>query len=199
MIDLLKNMTSQALRLNIAFHDERSLALSCSKFCGAETETEWLDLLGSVLVGFPQVYIIIDVEAVITVFRTQFSWPSAFLALFQNLCSRGVTTNVKVVLVSYGSPFSQKADLQDLQHLVIPAGRPVQSSAQMRRNLPCREKVDLATGVSKRSSRYYKRGFAYKIDRNSLMIANDLSYVCIFLVAQAHLTRLLASSNLAPV
>lgn len=56
-IDLLKDLTSQALRLNIALHNERSLVLSCTKFLGAESENDWFDILAAVLAGLPQIYI----------------------------------------------------------------------------------------------------------------------------------------------
>lgn len=64
VVDLLKDLVSQALRVNEIFHTERSMALSCMKFQRAETEMQWLELLGFVLAGLPHVYIIIDVEAV---------------------------------------------------------------------------------------------------------------------------------------
>ena len=38
--DILKNLICQVLRLNILTQKERSLALSCSKFHGAETEAQ---------------------------------------------------------------------------------------------------------------------------------------------------------------
>ena len=103
--DILKNLICQVLRLNIPTQKERSLALSCSKFYGAETEAQWFDLLGSVLAGLPQIYIIVDAEAVSPIYASSkvFSWPLRSLNVFKKLSERGLKTIVKVVLVSYGS------------------------------------------------------------------------------------------------
>lgn len=53
VIDLLKGIISQILRLNFALRNETSLALSCAHFRSAEMENDWLKLLISVLAGIP--------------------------------------------------------------------------------------------------------------------------------------------------
>ena len=123
-IDILKDLVGQVLRLNVAQHSERSLALRCSNFRTAGTETEWLELLGSLLANLPQLYIIVDLEVVGHRFANidgSFCWPIAFLDTFQRLAERGLTTMVKVVLVSYGSThISLDKRIQDV---VVPVGR----------------------------------------------------------------------------
>ena len=127
IVDLLKSLVCQALRLNDAVHSERSMAFNCTKFQRAETENQWLELLGSVVAGLPQVYVIIDVEAVSPRLRSlnaAFSWPNAFLDFFSKLTDHGCKTVVKVVLVSYGSSVFVDTSAKDLQDLIISVGRP---------------------------------------------------------------------------
>ena len=127
IIDVLKDLITQALRLNIVMQNERSLAVSCVRFRGADTETEWLDLLGSVLVGLRLVYIVVDMEAVISRYTgssasSAFSWPSAFLGLFQKMSANNMKTDIKVVLVSYGSPLPQETGSISWRDLITPVG-----------------------------------------------------------------------------
>lgn len=139
-IDLLKDLTSQALRLNIALHNERSLGLSCTKLLGAGSETDWLDVLATVLAGLPQIYIVIDIEAVNSHHQTiehGFSWPSVFLDVFRKVSERGVKTMIKVVMVSYGSTiFREISQKKELQDLVITVGRPQKLPLATRRRIP---------------------------------------------------------------
>ena len=149
--DLLKDLVSQALRLNDDLHSERTMALNCTKFQRAETEMQWLELLGSVLVGLPQVYIIFDVEAVNPRLRSldpAFSWPTAFPYMFQKLINRGCKTVVKVVLVSYGSSVFADTPAKDMQDLI---------SVGRLQSVPMAAKGRMA---SQRSSRLAGRGFS---------------------------------------
>ena len=123
IIDVVKDLISQVLRLNIAFQSERSLALSCTRFRGAETEDEWFRLLAACLAELPQVYMIVDVEAVGPRYIDShggFSWPSSFLTIFQEMSARGLKTIVKVVLVSYGSSTFHNIEEKEVRDFVIP-------------------------------------------------------------------------------
>ena len=103
-VDLIKALISQVLRINITIQSESNLALSCAKFRTAANEDEWFELLGSVLAGLPQIFVIIELEMFCS--RDQGSaerWPSAFIEVFEKMSQRGIKTVVKVVLVSYGS------------------------------------------------------------------------------------------------
>lgn len=101
--DLLKQLVSQVLRLNHTMLDERSLALSAARFQSATTEREWFDILGSVMRGLDQLYVVIDVECLHRPddSTAAFSWLEAFRGLFNGLRVRGTRTVVKVVLVNY--------------------------------------------------------------------------------------------------
>ncbi|MCJ1268458.1 hypothetical protein MMC22_008346 [Lobaria immixta] len=162
-IDLLKDLTSQALRLNIALHNERSLVLSCTKFLGAESENDWFDILAGVLAGLPQIYILIDIEAVNPHYQTieqGFSWPSAFLNFFGKISERGLKTVVKVVLVSYGSAvFRELSQKKELQDLVITVGQPQTVPAARRRRISSIHGATASMGKGIRGSR--TRGLSF--------------------------------------
>jgi hypothetical protein len=113
IIDLLKQLVSQVLRLNHTMLDERSLSLSAARFQSATTEQEWFDLLGSVLAGLDRLYVVIDVECLLPLEDSgtvAFSFLESFQRLFGELEARGSKTVVKVVLVNY------------LRALKVPAG-----------------------------------------------------------------------------
>lgn len=126
VVDLIKDLVSQALRVNTSLHTEQSLALNCARFQSASTESEWFELLGAVLAGIPQTYMIIDTDIVSTIYANttkDFSLPQAFLDLFKGLSSRGVKTTLRVILVSYRSNMSQKSDQQDIHEHIVHAGK----------------------------------------------------------------------------
>ena len=143
VIDVLKNLTSQALCLNPTLRNERSFSLSCAKFQTAETETEWLDLLFSVLEGIPLIYIVVDVEAVGPYYSgldCSFAWPSAFLEVFQRSAERQLKTVVKVILMSYGSNDSTAMSQKGVEDLVIPVTRTQMNSASAKLRIPFRSR-----------------------------------------------------------
>lgn len=103
-VDLIKALISQVIRINTTVQHESNLALGCTKFRIAEKEDDWFKLLGSVLAGLSQIFIIIDLE--MFCLRDQQSaqrWPSALTDVFEEMSQRGIRTIVKVILVSYGS------------------------------------------------------------------------------------------------
>ncbi|KAI5371995.1 hypothetical protein J4E82_009297 [Alternaria postmessia] len=63
-IDIIKGLICQAIQLNVTQHTERSLALSCAQFRAADSVEQWFDLLARTIASFPQLYIIVDMEAV---------------------------------------------------------------------------------------------------------------------------------------
>ena len=142
-VDMLKDLVAQVLRLNIKMQSERCLTSSCTKFHGAETENEWLDLLGSLLDGFRVIYIVIDIEVMSSHYATsssKFSLPSAFLELFEKMSARSIRTDVKVVLVSYGSLTAQQSTAATWRDLVIPVNRSVPAPRATRGKLSIRQR-----------------------------------------------------------
>jgi hypothetical protein len=131
VIDVVRDLVCQALRLNVSFRTERFLSLSCAQFRVAETEEQLFDLLAMIVATLPQLYIVVDIEAVdmSSANRTHvFSWFSAFQAMFQKLSSRQLNLVLKVVLVSYGSAAVHDIGISEFWDLVVLVRQPRSSS-----------------------------------------------------------------------
>jgi hypothetical protein len=105
-VDLIKSLVFQAIRINENFRTTKACTVTCARVGSATTESDWMDILLALLSGLPVVYIVFDVESLsqhLPVRENDFSWPLAFFSLFQKLASRGCTTVVKVLLISYGN------------------------------------------------------------------------------------------------
>lgn len=120
ILDVLKQLVLQALQINQTILTEQSIALAAHRFQSATTEQEWFNLLGSVLDGFPLIYIIIDVEVLGRRDNEELSWPSIFLEVFREMKRRGSSSVVAVALVSYGTTLvaaSPSSDNHGVIHL----------------------------------------------------------------------------------
>lgn len=121
--DLLKYLVRQALHTRNKLQTEKSMAVKCATFHSACTETGWFQLLEAVVADIEShVYIVVDLELLDRNLLPVggFSWASAFENFFNKLVDRGLSTKVKVLLVSYGSlPF--KLSDADRSNFVIPA------------------------------------------------------------------------------
>lgn len=151
-VDVLKHLVSQALRLTSTQRTDRTLGLSCQKFQTALTEDDWFDLLGSVLAGLSQIYLVVDVETLSSSFASidaDFSWPSYFQALFVKLSNRGLKTMVKVVLVSYGSTMFLGSSRKDVHDLVVPVKRTAPSSPTQRKQMVARNARGNLSGLGR--------------------------------------------------
>ena len=125
-IDLLKNMILQAFRFTYGANPDSTLPNHLKLIISAESEDEWFYLLSSMLGGLPQVYIIIDIEVLSSSCASlmkDFSWPSAFLNLFERLKARGFKTVIKVVLVSYGSQVFSQMATNESKDMLVSLGR----------------------------------------------------------------------------
>ena len=77
------------------------MTLTAKRFQSARTEDDWFNLLGSVLEGLPQIYIIMDLEVLGKRTDDQYPIPNAFARLVDQLEQRQVRTVVKIALISY--------------------------------------------------------------------------------------------------
>ena len=107
--DLLKYIVRQALQVRQKRESEKSMALRCATFNSASTDSEWFQVLAAVLAEIETcIYIVIDLEMLDRNVESTdgFSWAQAFESFFTKLRNRGLSTKLKVLLVSYGSlPF----------------------------------------------------------------------------------------------
>ncbi|KAK3368832.1 hypothetical protein B0T24DRAFT_498536, partial [Lasiosphaeria ovina] len=97
--DVMRYLASQLLKANQALMDEGSASLSAKLFQSARTEKEWFSLLGVVLEGLQQAYLIIDLDLVDRLSDGRSSWLSEFPKFFDSLRQRNAMTVVKVVFV----------------------------------------------------------------------------------------------------
>jgi len=98
-LDVLKYLVSQVLQLNHTLLNERSAALSAARFQSAKSCQDWLNLLGSVLQGLEQIYIIIDLDVLGQGLREDIPWPDLFIQLADGLSARSLHTIVKVAFI----------------------------------------------------------------------------------------------------
>ena len=136
-VDILKSLVQQAMRLNRVFQSERACALSCARIQSAVQESEWLDILGFALAGLRLVYIVFDIGTLgrtVLALSDDFSWPLAFIALFQTLAFRASQTVLKIVLIGYGeTQFLQMPGIDAPQEFFVnidPPGRAVPRTRQ---------------------------------------------------------------------
>lgn len=144
-VDLLKALVHQALRVNKKLHDEKTMSLKCATIQSARSESDWINILGASFTGLPLIYIVVDTEVqrFEPSFGNSFSWPWAFRMLFDRLASRGFSTVVKVLLVSYGT---------DPRYLTYPTG-PLGEAAI----IPITKVTNSRTGPGNRPARVLQR------------------------------------------
>ncbi|KUJ15209.1 uncharacterized protein LY89DRAFT_648419 [Mollisia scopiformis] len=108
-IEVVKQLVYQILQKNHTMLDERSFSLSAVRFQSARTENEWFALLGSVLAGFKQIYIVVDTALLgeIEEERLTTTWLKRFRELFAELRNRPNSTVVKVLFINYKPTFTQ--------------------------------------------------------------------------------------------
>ena len=133
-IDIIKGLICQAIQLNVSQHTERSLALSCAQFRAADSIEQWLDLLARTIASFPQLYIIIDLEAVGDTYVHGISWLSQLAAMIQRHTSGKWISRLRILLVSYGSMAQQQDDLLKFRDVVVPV-KPSQTSSMLQGRL----------------------------------------------------------------
>ncbi|PVH68572.1 hypothetical protein DL98DRAFT_474721 [Cadophora sp. DSE1049] len=155
-IDVLKYLIAQALNLNKTVHTDAAITPWLKSYMGAQTESDWFNVLASIIQGVHLLYIIVDVELLypsLPVISHGFSWPAAFRSLFAGLVERNVNTILKVALVSYGSPLMSPVD-QELRNSTVLVGsssRPRTGPEKTRRNIPSRRGEQGRTGRGGRS------------------------------------------------
>lgn len=119
-VDVLKQLVLQILQLNDSLVNEQSPSLNAARFQSARTEDDWFELLGLVLEGLPQIYIVVDAEVLSKEFSSQTPWPEAFLHLFKRLQGKLCKTVVKVVLVSLShTPYLELPFASPLEKMTI--------------------------------------------------------------------------------
>ena len=128
MADLLKLLAHQIMQINPTLHNTQS---SIMKFQAAQTESDWLEILASLLHGLEQIYIILDVEVLGDDICEMAEWTSIFSELFARLRHDSIPTIVKVALLSYRKDSTESTDpcpgylldLSRMKHLAVQKGQ----------------------------------------------------------------------------
>ncbi|KAI0876600.1 hypothetical protein GGS24DRAFT_450860 [Hypoxylon argillaceum] len=97
---VLRYLVWQALSPQQPGHTEKSLSRRCAQFHNLTTETQYLEMLESVLSTFDRpVYIILDLEILSREpsSSNRFNWLTAFLSYFERLSTKHPTIQVKVL------------------------------------------------------------------------------------------------------
>ena len=101
VIDVIKDLTCQAIQLNMSLHTEGALALSCTQFRSAKTAQEWMSLLARGIANISRLYIVVDLEAVGFAFSRDFSWLTEISAMIRKY-DQQLKGQLKILLVSCG-------------------------------------------------------------------------------------------------
>lgn len=115
--DVLKYLVSQILRLNEALLNERSAGLNAARYQCATTLEEWFSLLGCVLEGLPQVFLIIDLGLLHSEVDVALAWSRLFEQFFEELKKRCIRTTVKIAFL--GTRTRHRDILRDFDHKKI--------------------------------------------------------------------------------
>ncbi|KAI1125433.1 hypothetical protein F5Y10DRAFT_9991 [Nemania abortiva] len=97
--DVLKYLACQVLRLNNRMSTERQVSLNAGRFQSAVTESEWLELLVSVMQGLNQIYLIVDMDLVERGGGATTEWLLHLASLGETLRLRNMQTVVKVACI----------------------------------------------------------------------------------------------------
>jgi hypothetical protein len=122
-VDIIKGLICQAIQLNMSQQTERSLALSCAQFRAADSPEQWFNLLAQTIASFPQLYIVVDLEAVGSSYLQGISWLSEMTAMFQRHASGKWISRLKILLISYGSMTWQQPDMVQFRDVVVSVGQ----------------------------------------------------------------------------
>ncbi|GFF30049.1 hypothetical protein IFM58399_02462 [Aspergillus lentulus] len=120
VVDILKELVSQILQQNPATFTERRASLTARRIRDASTAEDWCSVLGSVLGGINEIYLVIDTEAFADQAK-EYGWSCHFASLFNELQARRITTTVKVMFISCRKPVIRQ--FQTDCGTVIDAGR----------------------------------------------------------------------------
>jgi len=163
-VDILSSLVLQALRQNIHMNSDKSLTLACGQFRRAETENDWIDLLGMTLFNFPLVYIVVDLDLLCpptTSTLAGLTWLSMFQRLFDELHNHGAKSVVKVVMINRGSLHSTESERNAPTNFFISMPRTGRNTTGRMRDMP----IIVGKGRNKYSSRWQQSELRLKMQQ----------------------------------
>jgi hypothetical protein len=132
VVDILKYLVRQAINLRQKIQTEKGMALRCASIHEADTATKWFEIFKDVLAELGSlVYIVIDMELLDKHLQPadSFLWVQQFQGVFEDFKAQGLTTKVKVLLVSC-SPLPFRLTDTDRAKFVVQARTQVVTARQ---------------------------------------------------------------------
>ncbi|KAM0247217.1 hypothetical protein ACHAQJ_009949 [Trichoderma viride] len=152
IMDLLKYLLFQALRLNENVKTEKTMAWQTAQFHRATTAVELFQLLLAVLNGLGrQVYLVIDLDTIEESLQSLdgFNIVSAFLQSF--LATHPSATRLKVIIVRYRAISPETLPMSNAALAVVPV-RAVGRGRQQGKEIRQRVKTTVRRGISRRTN-----------------------------------------------
>ncbi|KAK5991936.1 hypothetical protein PT974_05326 [Cladobotryum mycophilum] len=122
IVDLLKYLTLQAMKLDESLKTEKTMSLRSAQFHATTTAVEWFELFLKAVNGVGrQVHLVIDLETVDQSLRSPdgFNIISALLRSFQARSTDNTASRLKVLIIVYG-PTSNNMQTGEFAPLVVP-------------------------------------------------------------------------------
>lgn len=137
-VEILKSLVSQAMQVPVAIWTESSMAAISAQIDRADTENDWLHVLGRVLTRIREVIIIVDVELLnpaLDAVTEDLPMHRAFLTLFRELAEHNSSTMVKIILVTYRSFTFSTPTRPSNRSLVLAVGKGGKHTTTVIRNI----------------------------------------------------------------
>ncbi|KAL6886930.1 hypothetical protein GGI43DRAFT_431718 [Trichoderma evansii] len=150
IMDLLKYLIVQALKLNESLKTEKTMAWRCAQFQRATTAAELFQLLLAALDGLGrQIYLVIDLETIEESLQSLdgFNIVSAFLQSFHT--SQSPNTRLKIIIVRYRANSSETQLDSDAALAVVPV-RAVGRGRQQGKEVRQKVKTAVRRGITRR-------------------------------------------------
>ncbi|KAI1122574.1 hypothetical protein F5Y10DRAFT_71393 [Nemania abortiva] len=111
LLETLRSLVFQALSLDYSSHTDSSLSFEFNRYIGANSEEDYLNILGDLLQHLKRVYIIANSEAMSP--STAVQCRACLRRLSQTLLGRNCQTILKVITTSYGPGESTGDSMED--------------------------------------------------------------------------------------
>lgn len=146
---LLKQLVHQAVQLNnrgVVGHISDNF--NAPRIASARTENDWLEILRESITGMPEVYLVIDMEALGYRPNNEAASWLEFLSSMQSLVNGVPGVVVKAAVISFRRDFVRSIDSDPLKPLVVPLGKkPRQAFSKVQKRQPWRKKKDVFSRV----------------------------------------------------
>ncbi|RAL14097.1 uncharacterized protein BO97DRAFT_469372 [Aspergillus homomorphus CBS 101889] len=107
IVDVVKQLVRQVVQQNSGIVTERGASLTARRVQNASSVDDWFSLLGSVLNGVREVYLLLDTAAFSDPAQ-EYQWSLRFDELFNELRERRIPSTLRVVFINYRQTMSRR-------------------------------------------------------------------------------------------